>query len=168
MVLTPGWRKVALTAHVLSSVGWFGAVAAFLALAIAGLRGNDARLVGAAYLSMELITWYVIVPSSIASLLSGLVGSLGTSWGLFRHYWVVAKLLVTAVATLFLLVHTQPITYVARAAGESALAPTDLRRLRVQIVADASAALVALIVTTGLAVYKPRGVTAYGRRHARA
>jgi hypothetical protein len=168
MALTPRWRKVALTAHVLTSVGWFGAVAAFLALAIAGLRGNDPRLVGAAYLSMELITWYVIVPSSIASLLSGLVGSLGTPWGLFRHYWVVAKFLVTVVATLFLLVHTQPITYVARAASESALAPMDLRRLRVQIVADASAALVALIATTGLAVYKPRGVTAYGRRRARA
>ena len=35
--MTPGLRKFALTTHVTSSVGWLGAVGAFLALAIAGV-----------------------------------------------------------------------------------------------------------------------------------
>lgn len=52
--VTPPLRKFALTAHVISSVGWLGAVAAFLALAVAGLAGRDARLVRASYLAMEL------------------------------------------------------------------------------------------------------------------
>jgi hypothetical protein len=39
MAMTPRLRKFALTAHVTSSVGWLGAVAAFLALAVAGLTG---------------------------------------------------------------------------------------------------------------------------------
>jgi hypothetical protein len=54
MTMAPGLRKVALTAHVTSSVGWLGAVATFLALALAGLTSKDAQLVQAAYLMMEL------------------------------------------------------------------------------------------------------------------
>jgi hypothetical protein len=41
---------------------------------------------------MELTTWIVIVPLSLAALLTGVVQSLGTPWGLFRHRWIVAKL----------------------------------------------------------------------------
>jgi hypothetical protein len=41
MAMTPRLRKFALTAHVTSSVGWLGAVAAFLALAVAGLTGQN-------------------------------------------------------------------------------------------------------------------------------
>ena len=103
MTMTPRLRKFALTAHVVSSVGWLGAVAGFLALAAAGLTSQDAQMVRAAYLAMELIAWFVIVPLALASLLTGLVQSVGTTWGLFRHYWVLAKLLVTVLATIVLL-----------------------------------------------------------------
>src|SRR5574338_1362322 len=112
-MMTPRVSKIALTAHITSSVGWIGAVATFLALAIAGLMSKNDQIVRTAYLAMELIGWCVIVPFSIASLLTGLVQSLGTSWGLFRHYWVLAKFLITILATIILLVHTQPIGILA-------------------------------------------------------
>jgi hypothetical protein len=165
MPMTPRVRKLALTTHVTSSVGWLGAVAAFLALAIAGLNSQDAQMVRAAYLAMHMTTWFVIVPLSFAALLTGLVQSLGTSWGLFRHYWVVAKLALTVLATIILLVHTQPIGRVAAVAAETMLSSTDLRQLRIQLVADAGAALIALLVATTLSVYKPWGLTSYGRRN---
>ena len=92
-------RKLALTAHITFSVGWLGAVVAYLALAIVGLTSRDAQIVRAAYLSMELIGWFVIVPFSLAALLTGLVQSLGTQWGLFRHYWILVKFLLTTGAT---------------------------------------------------------------------
>ncbi|MGH7931483.1 MAG: hypothetical protein ACREQV_27260, partial [Candidatus Binatia bacterium] len=76
---------------------------AYLALAIAGLISRDAPVVRAAYLSLELIGWFVIVPFSLAALLIGLVQSLGTQWGLFRHYWILVKFLLTAAATMVLL-----------------------------------------------------------------
>lgn len=76
--MNPSLRKFVLTAHIVSSVGWLGAVAAFLALAVAGLSGQDAQKVRAAYIAMDLIGWLVIVPCSLASLLTGLVQSLGT------------------------------------------------------------------------------------------
>jgi amino acid transporter len=43
------------------------------------------------------------------------------------------------------------------------LSSTDLRQLRLQLVADAGAALMALLVATTLSVYKPWGLTSYGR-----
>jgi putative copper export protein len=158
----PRVRKLALTAHVTSSVGWLGAVAAFLALAAAGLTRQDAQMVRAAYLAMELIAWFVIVPLCLASLLTGFVSSLGTTWGLFRHYWVVVKLLMTLPATILLLVHMQPIGRIADAAAERALSGTDFGELRIQLAAEAGAALLVLLVATILSVYKPPGMTRYG------
>lgn len=162
--MSPALRAFALTVHVIMSVGWLGAVAAFLAMAIAGLTSADAQTMRGAYVGMELSTRFVIVPLSFASLLTGLVSSLGTPWGLFRHYWVVIKLILTLLATLLLLVHTRPIRYVAEVAVERPLAREDLREVRMQLVADAGAAVVLLVVNTVLAVYKPRGLTRYGRR----
>jgi hypothetical protein len=162
--MTPGLRKFALTTHVTSSVGWIGAVAGFLALAVAGLTSPDAQIVRAAYLAMHLTTWFVIVPLSMAALLTGIVQSLGTTWGLFRHYWIVTKLLLTVLATILLLVHTQPIDRVAAVAAQTTLAIGDLRHLRLQLVGDACAALFVLFVTTALSVYKPWGMTSYGLR----
>ncbi|MFF3290307.1 hypothetical protein [Streptomyces sp. NPDC003023] len=165
--MPPRVRKVALTAHVTFSVGWIGAVAAFLALALAGLNSQDSGTVQAAYLSMELTGWFVIVPLGLASLLTGLVQSLGTVWGLARHYWVLIKLLMTALATLVLLVHMRPIGHMADAVRQATLADGELGGMRVQLVADAGAALVVLLVAVALSVFKPRGMTRYGRRRLR-
>src|SRR5439155_11377048 len=98
------------------------------------------------------------------SLLSGLVESLGTPWGLFRHYWIVAKLMIAVVATILLIVHMRPVSFVAGVAAQGVLSSADLRQLRIQLVADSAAALLALLAATRLLVYKPRGLTPYGRR----
>jgi hypothetical protein len=166
-MMKPSLRKAALTAHVTASVGWLGVVVAFLALAVAGLISQDDQRVRAAYLAMDVTAWYIIVPSSVVSLVTGLVQALGTPWGLFRHYWVVIKLLITVLATLFLLVHLRPIGHLAHAVSETTLAQGELAGLRIQLVADAAAALLALLVTTALSVYKPPGMTSYGRRKQR-
>ena len=103
--MTPGLRKAALTAHVTFSVGWLGAVVAYLAIAIACLVNRDAEMVHSGFSVMELLGWLVIVPLSLAALLSGLVQSLGTEWGLFRYYWVLVKFALTVGAVTILLQH---------------------------------------------------------------
>ncbi len=164
MIMTPGLRKVALTAHVTSSLGWFGAVAAFLALAVAGLTGQDPLMVRAAYLTMGLTTRFVIIPFAFVSLLSGVVSSLGTTWGLFRYYWVLLKLLLTMLATIVLLVHTQPIDLLAGVAAKTTVISASLHSQQLLMVNASAAALVVLLVLTVLSVYKPRGMTPYGWR----
>ncbi|MPY41602.1 hypothetical protein FNH04_17270 [Streptomyces phyllanthi] len=162
--MNPRLRKLTLTAHVTSSVGWLGAVAVFVVLAVVGLNGQDPQDVRGAYLAMELIGWYALVPLSFASLLTGLVQALGSAWGLFRHYWVACKLLINVVATVLLLVHMQVIGHVAGVAAQRTLADGDLVGMRVQLLADAGAALLVLIVAVALSVYKPKGLTRYGWR----
>lgn len=160
-------RKLALTLHIACSVGWFGAVASFLALAIAGLTSRDAQVVQVAYLAMDVITSTVIVPLSLAALLTGIVQALGTKWGLFRYYWVFAKLLITVVSTITLLTHTEAIRYLATVAAVVRLSSDDFGRLRFDLATTAGAAALTLLVTTALSVYKPGGLTPYGRRRQR-
>jgi hypothetical protein len=164
MTMAPRVRKFALIVHITSSVGWFGAVIGFLALAIAGLTSQDEQMVRAAYLSMELTAYFAIVPLSLASLLSGLIQSLGTQWGLFRHYWVLVKFLLTIIATIVLLLQLEPISYIASVAAESTLSSSDLRNARLSLVVHSIGGLLVLLVIITLSVYKPRGLTRYGWR----
>src|SRR5829696_5533206 len=100
--MTPALRRFMFTTHITSSLGWVGAVIAFLALAVIGVTSDDELTVRGAYLVMAPAAWFVLLPLAHASLLSGIALSLGTKWGLFRHYWVVAKLLITVFATVIL------------------------------------------------------------------
>ncbi len=168
MTMTPRLRKLALTAHVTSSVGWLGAVASFLALAVAGLTSRDAQLVRAAYLTMELTGWFILLPLALASLLTGLLQSLGTTWGLVRHYWVLFKLLINVFATIVLLLYMQTLSSLGDVAARTTLSSDDLGALQSPSpVLHATAALLLLLVATVLAVYKPRGMTRYGQRRLR-
>jgi hypothetical protein len=165
--LTPGLRKLLLTAHVTFSVGWLGALAVFFAHAVASLIGEDAQMVRAADLAMGLTAWFVILPLCIASLMTGLVQSMCTPWGLLRHYWILAKFLLTAFATIVLLLKLGPIKYLADVAAETASSGTDLTGLRISLMVHAVGGLLVLLGTTTLAVYKPRGMTRYGVRQQR-
>src|SRR5215218_8939808 len=117
--VSPRLRKLALTAHVATSVGWLGAVAAVLALAIVGLAGTEAETVRSAYVAMELIGWTALLPLSFASLASGLLQALGTSWGLFRHYWVVTKLVMNLLAIAVLVMYMQTLNSLADIARDT-------------------------------------------------
>ena len=164
MTMAPSLRKFTLTAHVTSSVGLLGSIAAFLALAVAGLTSQDAQIVRAAYLAMDLTARFVIVPLAFASLLTGLIQSLGTPWGLFRHYWVLAKLLLTVFATVILLAKLELIIYAARLAAETVLSRPDLRAAGIELAVHTAGGLLVLLVPAVLSVYKPRGLTPYGKR----
>ncbi len=169
MTKRPRLRKFVLTAHVVSSVGWLGAVGVFLALAVVGLTSQDAQVVRAVYLAMESTGWLVLVPLSLVSLVTGLVQSLGTKWGLFRHYWVMIKLAINVLATIVLLLYMQTLSYLAGVAADTASAGGDLGGLRTPSPAlHAGAALLLLLVAATLSVYKPRGMTRFGQRKQRA
>ena len=111
--MTPTVRKLTITAHVVFSVGWLGAVAAFLVLSIAGLTSHDPEVVRGAYLSMDLISRFIIIPMCFAALATGLLQALGTPWGLFRPYWILVKFGLAIFASFALLVHQFAVMAVA-------------------------------------------------------
>ena len=159
----PWARKLSLPTHLAVSVGWIGAVAAYVALDVTVATGESAEVLRASYLAMELIARAVIVPLAITSLVSGIVVSLTTRWGLFRHYWVVISLVLTAAAVGILLREIQVISHLAAVAGDPATSPDELRGLGSTLV-HSIGGLVVLLVVLVLNVYKPRGLTRYGRR----
>jgi uncharacterized membrane protein len=162
MTMTPGLRRLALTAHVAFSVGWLGAIGALLALAVTGLTSQDAQTVRGVYLVMEPAAWFVLLPLAFASLLSGVLQALGTAWGLFRHYWVLAKLVINVFATTVLMIYLETFRSMADVAADPS---ADLDAVRnPSPVLHAGAALLLLLAATTLAVFKPRGMTRYGRR----
>jgi len=164
--MSPRLRKLVLTTHVTCSVGWIGAVAGFLVLSIAGLAGQDGETVRGAYLAMDLIGAYVIVPMSLASLATGLLQALGTRWGLLQHYWVLAKFVLAILATVALMVHQflAVAEAKARVLGAPAGTAPSAGPLGVQLVGDATLAIVVLLAAVTLSVFKPWGRTSYGRR----
>lgn len=161
MTMTAPWRKLVLVLHVTSSVGFTGAVAGFLALAIAGLA-DTGPLALAVYPAMQVITWYVIVPLAASSLLVGIIQSLGTPWGLVRYYWVIIKLALTLLALAVLMLQTQSIDMLAEAALQGTLA--EHIGARFSMVLHGTGGILVLLTATVLSIYKPRGITGYGAR----
>jgi uncharacterized membrane protein len=155
---------VAVTTHVTASVGWVGAVITFIAIAVVGLTADDEVSARGAYLVMDAAARYVLVPLALLSLVTGVVQSLGTTWGLLRHHWVVVKLLITVVATGVLLLYLRTFAVMAGVAADPAAGLDEVRNPSPLV--HAVPALVLLVVATVLGVVKPRGLTRIGRRSA--
>lgn len=162
MIMPPRVRQLALTAHVTCSVGWIGAVLVFLALAIIGLTSPDDQTARAVYIVMQPAAWSVLVPLALATLITGIVQGLGTTWGLLRHYWVLFKLLIAGFATIILLIYMETFRVMASVASDSTADLGIVRNPSPRL--HAVLALVVLLVANVLAIYKPRGLTPYGRR----
>jgi hypothetical protein len=159
--MATGVRKLVLSIHLTASVGWLGALVAYSALGVAAAISHDAQTVRAAWIAMELTGWVVIVPLAVAALVSGIVISVGTPWGLFRHYWVLISLALTVVSTAILLLHMPSVSATAKIAREADAA--QLAQLGGDL-GHAIGGLVVLLAITVLNVYKPRGLTPYGWR----
>ena len=161
MSFSPAWRKLVLVLHVTTSLGFLGAVASFLALAVTGMTAEPA-VAAAVYQAMQPITWYVIVPLAFATLIIGIVQSLGTPWGLLRYYWVIVKLVLTMIAVLVLMLRTPTIDSLAAAARAGDL--TGFAGARFSMLLHSTGGLLVLLAATVLSVYKPRGLTTHGAR----
>ena len=130
-------------------------------LGVSAVTSQEPQIVRAAWIAMEVTGWYVIVPLALAALLTGVVMSLGTPWGLFRHYWVLISLGLTVFSTVILLLHMPTVSTLAGMAQSAD--ETELAGLGDDLL-HPSIGLVVLLVITGLNVYKPRGLTPYGWR----
>src|SRR5712692_4393986 len=152
--MAPRLRKFALAIHLTVSLGWIGAVVAYLALGVSVVARRDVETVRGAWIAMELIGWYALVPLALAALVTGILMSIGTPWGLFRHYWVLISLALTIVSIAVLLLHMPTVSAMAGMARETAEGlGGDLFH--------PGAGLLVLLTITVLNVYKPRGLTVY-------
>ena len=158
---SPQVRKLVLSVHLTVSIGWIGTVLAYLALGLSAVRSDDVSTIRGAWIAMESIGWFVIVPLAAASLVTGVVLALGTKWGLFRHYWVVISFGLTLFSTVVLILHMPSVTQTADVARTA-----DLATLQT-LGGDLEHPAIGLVILLGVQVlnlYKPRGLTRYGWR----
>lgn len=170
--LPPKARKVVLAAHVVVSVGWLGIVVAKLALGVAAVRSAaaDPGMALAAYRLLDHPVTTVTRPAAIATLVTGVVLSVATRWGLLQHWWIVTKLALT-VGTIVL--GTQVIDGWTREAIAGASATVGdvaslLGPLGWQLVAVMAVNVALLAAASVISTLKPWGLTARGRRAAAA
>ena len=163
--MPPPWRKLVLAVHLTASIGWLGGVLVYLALGVMAVRSTDEQTVRAAWIGMEASGWYVLVPLAVLTVTSGLVMSLGTKWGLFRHYWVLISFLLTSLAATVLVLHMPSVSSSADLARQANT--TELRALGGDLF-HPTIGLGVLLGVLVLNVYKPTGLTRYGWRRQQA
>jgi hypothetical protein len=76
-------------------VGWFGIVAARLVLEIVAATSSALDVARAGYLFTAALDRAAFPPAALATLLTGIVLSVGTLWGLFRYWWIMVKMVLT-------------------------------------------------------------------------
>lgn len=152
-------RKGLLVIHIVTSVGWLGAVLPYLALDLLATFGNDDGAVRSAYFAMNLTVRYALIPLGLSAVAIGICNALASPWGLFRHYWVAIKLGLTLFATLILLVESRTVSAMA----DGAAAGAALSALHGSLPHSIGGAIV-LLVAAVLSTYKPKGLTLYGWR----
>jgi membrane-bound acyltransferase YfiQ involved in biofilm formation len=163
MAMASRVRKLMLAVHLSFSVGWIGAAIAYLALAIAAQTSAEAPTVRGAWIAMELVGWYAIVPLAVGALVTGVVVALSTRWGLVRHWWVVFSLALTTFCVLILVMHMPTVSAIADEARSADATRLDALGGDIGHPGIGLGLLLAVLV---LNVYKPRGMTRYGRRAA--
>lgn len=157
MIMSRRVSKLVLTTHITFSVGWLGAVAVFLALAITGLNSQNIELVRACLLAMKISAWFVILPFCLTAFATGVIQAAWTKWGLFRYYWIVVKLFLTLGSTILLLLHLQPIDTLANAALQPEFSTTEQAPRIIDLIAKSGAAILVLLFITSVSLYKPWG-----------
>ncbi|MET7727613.1 DUF2269 domain-containing protein [Streptomyces mirabilis] len=159
--LPPRARKSMVVVYVVVSVSWLALVLCILTLATTALATDDADTLRSAYRAMGMLGDVLIIPLSLLTLLSGVVLALGTSWGLFRFYWVSTKFWLTLAATVasifaFLARLHDAVHAVARhPAGP--ISAMDLGFIRYNMVIIPAVALLLYLANVVLSVFKPWG-----------
>ncbi len=163
--LSPRRKKAVLAAHIVVSVGLLGIYAAMLLLGAVAATTPDPETSSAAYRSMGVLRG-TVPPGAVGVLATGVVLALGTSWGLFKHRWVVVKLALTLAALpVSILVVFPAVRQAIDATSRAApLAVPDSGGAPLVLIAASGAIVLMLGAATVIAVYKPWGTIARGRR----
>jgi hypothetical protein len=136
-------RNVVLTVHIVVSVGLLGDSAGFLAVAIRRAVSDDPAFIDAAHDLLGTFALFFGIPLSFLALLTGVALGLGTPWGVFRHPWVIAKLVLIVTVIVVGATVLRPVLSDDTATGD------------VPLIVGAAYDVAALATATTLAVFKP-------------
>lgn len=96
LAITP--KRWLLSLHLLFSAILFGNSVIFLVLSIAAAVTNDENVLKSSYTSMHIMATSSVRASTIGTVVTGIMLSLWTKWGLFKFYWIILKEILTIVS----------------------------------------------------------------------
>lgn len=91
-------RKWLLALHLIFSGIMIGGAVAFLIFSITAASTDDEGVLKACYFCMYVLAKTSIRASTIGALVTGILLSVLTRWGLFRFYWIMVKEVLTLLA----------------------------------------------------------------------
>ncbi|AXK32258.1 hypothetical protein DVA86_05895 [Streptomyces armeniacus] len=158
-------RRAWLTLHVGVSVGWLGLSTAMATLAATGALSDGHAVRHGAYEIMHIFDLTVVIPSMALAVISGLVVSLGTQWGLVKHWWVLLKFVISLTIPVIATVQSSWIEQLIERTRDPAAEPGGVGLTLVLCMCCYAALLWTAVI---LSVLKPLGRTRWGRRELAA
>ncbi|GAB4052152.1 hypothetical protein [Catellatospora paridis] len=148
-------RRLLLTAHVVTSVGWLGVAYALLVMALSAQASADPGTRVATYALMLSFDNAAMLPLGLAALVTGVILGVGSHWGVLRHWWVAVKLVLNIAVLVVPMLTRHPALVDAVDTARAGL----LTEPAQQVLDGSIASVVVLTVATVLSVYKPWGKT---------
>lgn len=154
-------RKFFLTLHVGLAVSWLGASMSMVVLSLTGLLTEDLGLRHNAYAIMHIFDLAIVIPLVVVSIVTGLVVSLGSHWGLIKNRWVLTKFATALAIPAFAGVKEN--FWVRELAEKTAANPAvDRNGVDLKLAVCMIVFCCALWSATVLSIYKPWGKTRWG------
>ena len=164
--LSASARKLTLTIHIITALGWIGVDFVLFVFAVTGMTSDDPTTLAMCYRAIDLFAVVLLLPLGLLSLASGLLLGWGSKYGSLRYRWVFWKLVLNLVLTTLVVVLLRPAVSDAAdaVAGPTATLNDRLDQAQSNLIFPPTVSITALTLATVLAVYKPWGRTKYGRR----
>ncbi|MBO9610220.1 MAG: hypothetical protein J7639_29950 [Paenibacillaceae bacterium] len=158
--ISMGGRKLLLTLHIIFSAIMLGGSVAFFIFSLVAASTHDMSILEACYRAMHLLSDTSMRASTIGTVITGVLLSVWTHWGLFRYYWIVAKELLTLVTIAtglygMYVLSLRGLTMMHEGVGLVAGAAFETNRL--YLMTGIVIQLVSLVAMMALSVYKPWG-----------
>jgi hypothetical protein len=150
-------RRAVLVLHIASAGAWLGLDVVMAVLVATSVVTDDVQTRAVAYGALGLVTVWPMTVAGLTCLLTGVVLGLGTTYGLFRYWWVVVKLVINVVLTCLVLFALRPGVDDVTERGRMLLDGQTVSNAIGDLAFPPIVAPTALLIAMVLSVYKPWG-----------
>lgn len=154
-------KSILVSIHVLSVASWIGGTLGMLLLAGYLQNAANGEQLFYSLASMEIIDENLLKYPALLTLITGIMLSSWTQWGLAKHYWVVIKLVLTILTILigifFLNKWTAGLVVTVEEMGFAALQHSPFQSKWLSIMITSSFNLFCLVLMTFITYFKPFG-----------
>lgn len=154
-------KSLLVAIHVISVASWIGGTLGMLLLGVYLQNAANGEQLYYTLANMEIIDENLLKYPALLSLITGIMLSIWTQWGLVKHYWVTIKFILTIltimIGILFLNKWTASIGEMVKDIGFATLQNQDFQTTWWSIIITGTFNLLCLVFMVFITYYKPFG-----------